>query len=342
MIRVLVADGSPIARMQWTALLHAAPDLRVVGQARHARDALRLCRQLRPDLVLVDERLPAAGGVAATREIMAEVPTPVVLVVDAERAGEESGAVMLLPRPPLAGAPGDASVREPLLASLRAMATVRVVRRWNGVPTPPAATPPPAASSHRARKIRLVAIAASTGGPKMLQRLFDDLGPRFPVPVVVVQHITHGFVGGLVRWLDASSAPRVSVAQEGELLRPGRIYFAPDDLHLGVTPELRVALSAADPIGGFRPAADHLFASVARALGSSAAGVILTGMGRDGVAGLAEIAAAGGTVLAQDEESSVVFGMPREALRAGVVSRTIAAGELGACLSTLIRNPAYA
>jgi two-component system chemotaxis response regulator CheB len=164
----------------------------------------------------------------------------------------------------------------------------------------------------------VIAVAASTGGPAALQRLLADLPADFGVPLAVVQHITPGFVRGLADWLNGSCDLRVKVAEGGEPLAPHTVYLAPDGHHLGLAGPDTVALSAAPPVGGFRPSATHLFESVARACGPATTAVILTGMGDDGVAGLRAVRRAGGRVIAQDEKSCVVFGMPGAAVAAGL------------------------
>jgi two-component system chemotaxis response regulator CheB len=181
-----------------------------------------------------------------------------------------------------------------------------------------------------------VALAGSTGGPAALQRILGDLPARFPAPVLVVQHIARGFVGGLADWLNTGGSMRVKVAQSGDPLTPRTVFLAPDDRHLVVGPDRRLLVDAAPPVNGFRPSATRLFESVARAYGREAAAVILTGMGDDGVAGLQLVKANGGYVIAQDQETSVVYGMPREAVAAGVVDAVLPVDEIGTRLAELV------
>jgi two-component system chemotaxis response regulator CheB len=185
---------------------------------------------------------------------------------------------------------------------------------------PASAAPPPRATARQ--KARVVAIAASTGGPPALSRIFSELPAGFRAPILVVQHIAEGFAAGLAQWLGAGSPLAVKVAGQGEPLQPGHVYLAPDGRHLGVAGE-RVELSDAPPIDGFRPSGTYLFESVAKAYGPAALGLILTGMGRDGLAGLHALRAAGGAVVAQDKESSVIFGMNGEAVLAGVTDEVL-------------------
>jgi two-component system chemotaxis response regulator CheB len=215
------------------------------------------------------------------------------------------------------------------------MAQVKVVRRW--APREHVARPPQA-QPQRGAAVRLVAMAGSTGGPAALQRILADLPGDFPAPILVVQHIAAGFVHGLAEWLDAGSPLRVKVAEDGEPLQPHVVYLSPDERHLGVSASARIELSGAPPVGGFRPSGSHLFASAGRLYGRAVAAVILTGMGSDGVDGLREVRAAGGTVLAQDEESSVVYGMPRDAVAAGLVDAVLSVNEIGPRLAALARE----
>ena len=218
----------------------------------------------------------------------------------------------------------------------KAMAQVKVVRRWGPRLAPVAPAPLRRAPRSPAR---LIAVAVSTGGPTALQQILTELPGDFPVPILVVQHIATGFVGGLATWLDGACSLRVKVAEQGEPLAKRTVFLAPDDRHLGVSGDGRVALADAPPLGGFRPSGTYLFESVARAYGASGAAVILTGMGSDGVQGLRAVKAAGGQVVAQDEATSVVYGMPREAAMAGLVDDVLPLGAVAARLVELVAAP---
>jgi len=183
--------------------------------------------------------------------------------------------------------------------------------------------------------VRVVAVAASTGGPAALQQILQALPRDFPVPILAVQHIARGFAAGLAEWLNASCDLRVKLAEHDESLRERTVYLAPDDQHLGISRHGRVALSEAPAILGFRPSATHLFESAARAVGPGVVAAVLTGMGADGVAGLAAVRGAGGVIIAQDEASSVVYGMPGEAVAAGVVDLVVPVNEVAARLQEL-------
>ena len=340
MIRVLLAEDSLTQRQLLVEILNADPEIRVVGEAKDGAESVLLTRTLRPDVVVMDVHMPVLDGLAATKEIMVEVPTPIVLVssssstlgVELALNALRAGALLVVEKPDKPGAPDFPVRRDQLVRMAKAMSQVKVVRHTAA--QPPQAVPPPRLAAGRT-PVRLVAIAASTGGPAVLQRILGDLPREFAVPVLVVQHIAAGFVQGLADWLNQSSLHPVKVAEDGEPLRPRVVYLAPDDRHPGVRAPGVIELSAAPPINGFRPSGTYLFESAARLYGPALAAVILTGMGRDGVEGLKAVRAAGGTVLAQDEASSVVFGMPGEAITAGVVDGVLGAEQIGRHLSAL-------
>lgn len=339
MIRVMVVEDSPTARALMVEILQSDPDIDVVGEATHGAEAVEMSGKLRPDLITMDIHMPVMDGFTATKHIMARSPTPIIIVsssmsgpdVEHSLNAIQAGALMLLPKPDNPASARFDYRRNELVTMAKAMASVKVVRRWTSAP----AAPPVRHTSHSG-PIRIVAIAASTGGPAALHRIFTSLPRDFRLPIVVVQHITAGFIGGLADWLRGSCPLNVTVAEHGEELRGGQVYLAPDTRHLGVTSSGRVAISDDAPRNGFRPSADYLFQSVAAAYGSSVAGVVLTGMGADGVEGLRDVKAAGGHVLAQDEASSIVYGMPKEAVAAGVVDAVLALDDIAPRLVHLL------
>jgi two-component system chemotaxis response regulator CheB len=328
MIRVLVAEDSPTARALLVAILAGDPEIQVVGEARDGTEAVELTRKLRPDVVTMDVRMPGMDGLEATKEIMITAPTPIVIVTASYLAREvetsmhalRAGALAVLAKPPGPESPAFEEAARQLIANVKAMSQVKVVRHWR----PAARDEPVPTGRERRRGVllrgcgKLVAVAASTGGPAALHQLLGDLPGDFAAPVLVVQHITAGFVHGLADWLDKSGRLRVKVAVDGERLAPGTVYLAPDNCHLGVAGH-RVALATGPPVGGFRPSGTFLFVSAAAVYGAGLVAVILTGMGEDGVAGLRAVEAVEGCVIAQDEKSSVIYGMPGAAVAAGVV-----------------------
>ena len=325
MIRVLVAEDSDTTRALLVALLSADPEIEVVGEAPNGAQAVELTRELRPDLVTMDVKMPVLDGYAATRKIMTETPTPIVIVsanvkprdVDSAMHALRAGALAVV-RTPSGPASGrfDEEVQY-FLDTIKAMSSVKVVRRW-----PDRGTSSDPVRGQTRSTVDIIGIAASTGGPAAVLSLLTALPADFPVPILVVQHMAREFVAGCAEWLDSHSPLQVKVAAHRERLVPGTVYFAPDDRHLGVA-DGHAILDAGPPLAGFRPSGTFLFRSLAASYGAGVVAVILTGMGRDGVDGLHDVHEAGGEVIAQDEASCVVFGMPQAAIADGVTSSVL-------------------
>ena len=329
MIRVLVAEDSVTTRELLVEILRSDPEVEVAGEAKNGLEAVEMTGSFKPDVVTMDIRMPQMDGFEATRRIMVETPTPIVIVsgsasvreVEVSMHALRAGALTVLAKPPGPESPDFDEQSRRFIDTIKAMSQVKIVRRWPERTRPERL--PPAAVVRNGARPRLVAIAASTGGPAALARILSELPGDFPLPILVVQHIARGFVEGFAAWLNTTASLRVKVAEDGELLCGRTVYVAPDDRHLGATDRSTITVSNAPPIDGFRPSATFLFDSIARVFGSSAVAVILTGMGRDGVAGLRAIRETGGRVIAQDEESSVVFGMPGAAVSEGLADATL-------------------
>lgn len=346
MIRVIVADDSATARYLLRAIIEHDGDMRVVAEAHDGAQAIELVERERPDLVIMDVHMPVADGLEATKQIMVRAPTPIIIVsavsrrdVDLSLSATQAGALMALAKPTnVAAASFDERAAE-LRAMARAMAQVKVVRHWSAnlaegrEPQRPRRRNPDAAE--------LIAIAASTGGPPALRRVLIDLPRTLPAPILIVQHIARDFTAGFVEWLAGSCALPVKVARDSEALVDGVVYIAPDDTHLGVTRDGRVQLGDQPPVGGFRPSATHMFESAGVAYGKRLIAVVLTGMGSDGADGLATAHAAGSYVIAQDEATSVVYGMAAEAVRRGAVDIELPIGDIAKRLIGLVTRSAH-
>lgn len=341
MIRVLVCEDSSTARELLVEILKSDPSIEIVGEARNGREAVDLVARLRPHVVTMDIHMPIVDGLTATKQIMASHPTPIV-VVTANPSVQNStfamsvlraGAVSVLEKPAGPLAPDFEESSRKLITTVKAMANVKVVRLRRDLAVPPAAAAP-ATTIVRAEP-KLVAIATSTGGPAALEYLLTRLPGDFPWPIAIVQHISPGFVAGLAQWLNSICDLEVKLAEAGETLKPRTVYFAPDDRHLTIARPLQVELTQQPPCNGFRPSADCLFESAGRVCGAELIAVILTGMGEDGVAGLRVVKEHGGRIIAQDESTCVVYGMPGAAVAAQLPERVLPLPEIAAYLSTL-------
>ncbi len=340
MLRVLIAEDSVTVRELMREIVQRDAGMTVVGEAGNGAEAVDLTRALRPDIVVMDIAMPRMDGFEATRQIMVDAPTPIVIVsarydvrdVQVSMQALHAGALTAIPKPRGPQSPHFEDDAREFVNTLRLMSQVKVVRRWaDGARS---ARPPAVLPTHT--QARIVAIAASTGGPVALQQILADLPAAFSVPILLVQHISHGFVAGFAAWLDTAGPLRVRVARDREPLQPATVYVAPDDRHLGVAQRSQIALADVPAIHGFRPSANHLFASVAREFGRSAVAVMLTGMGDDGCAGLVALRNEGGRILVQDEKTSVVFGMPGAAIRAGLADLTLPLPDIAPTLCSLV------
>ncbi len=346
MINILVVDDSPTMRQLIRCILTSDPELNVVGEAQNGEEALKMARELYPDLITMDIHMPKMDGYRAIRHIMAETPRPIIVLTSTESdirlgityKGIESGALMVFGKPH--GLPGEDPEATALIDAIKAMADVKVVRRrWpakrRSAASPSLVTPFPKTPAHA---YKIVAIGTSTGGPPALRTILETLPDTFSIPIVVVQHITRGFTVGLAKWLNDTIALKVKVAENKERLEGGTVYIAPDDVHLLISWSGRVELSHEPPMGGHRPSVTALFNSVAVHGGSSAVGVLLTGMGRDGADGLNALKREGAYTIAQNKESSVVFGMPAEAIALGAAREILHLNQIGFKLRSLVGN----
>lgn len=343
-IRVLLVDDSPTALAMLGRMLDGVPDIRVVATAQNGREALAAAERHDPAVVITDLYMPVMDGLEFTRRLMASAPRPILAVSVAVREPDspqafqllEAGAVDLFPKP-AAGTPEEFEARrQELIRKIRILSGVRVFRKSGALAgADPASGERAAVAGTLPHAVRMVVVGASTGGPQALCGLFSQLPADFPVPVVCVQHISTGFLQGLIDWLRGRCPLRFTMLKEAERARAGTIYFPPEDRHLLVESGGVLVPSDAAPVGGHRPSITVAMESAARTFGREAVAALLTGMGEDGVDGLEAVHRAGGFTMAQDPASSVVYGMPARAMERGVVQRALAPEDMGRLLARL-------
>ena len=336
-MRVLIVDDSPVLRMLLRSVFE--DEGFEVREADSGEQALRLLEGYRPDIVTMDVHMPGMDGYETTARILELYALPVVVVTASANAyaaatamrALEAGALAVLDKPLGPGAANFEQRIEELLSTLRSMAQVKIVRRPRAVKAETAA-PPRAPLSPEIPK--LVAIAASAGGPVALKALLSRLAPNQPWPLLLAQHITVGFLGSFRDWLASVCSLSVSIVEHGQRLQPGVLYLPPDGSHLGVSAELRAQLQASNG-ELYCPSADHLFRNVEQLLGNQAIGIQLSGMGRDGAEGLAELHRCGAMTIAQEPSSALIDAMPRAAIKLQAARQVLPPEAIAALLNSI-------
>lgn len=347
MIKVLIVDDSPTIREYLRHIISTDEELKVVGVARDGDEAVRLVQETNPDVVTMDIQMPRMDGYEATRKIMEVHPVPIVVIsstLDPEQVSDtfraiKAGAVAAMEKPRGPGHPESDRMVAKIIQTVKLMSEVRVVKRFRTatrrtdqrvvreLPKSVSACPDRSGGIRNirplSREVKVVAIGASTGGPPVIRTILSTLPEDFPVPILLVQHIAPGFLQGMVDWLNKETALSVQISKHGERVRAGHVYFAPDGYHTGISRIGEILLSKDSPVNGLRPSVSHLFQSVAGTFGKRAAGVLLTGMGKDGASELKQMREAGAITIAQDKESSVVHGMPGEAIKLDAVEHVL-------------------
>ncbi len=332
MINILIVDDSPTETAILKCLFQSEADMHIVGCARNGREAIEMANQLKPDIITMDIHMPFMDGLEAIKIIMAQCPTPIVVISSKINDTElnisfhalESGALSVLAKPQNLNSAESYESNHVIVQTIRNMAGIKVVRRR--LPAKQNNSKPSVAPKLIQGQFEIVAIGTSVGGPQALKKILIDLPASFPVPIVIVQHMAPGFISGFAQWLDTHIALHVKCAEDFEILNAGTVYFAPDQHHLAlrrINGKLAAHLHQADPISGFRPSATALLESTAKMAGEKAVGILLTGMGSDGAQGLLTLKQMKGLTLIQDKNSAVVFGMPGVAQALGAVEKVV-------------------
>jgi two-component system chemotaxis response regulator CheB len=350
--RVLIVDDSAFMRKVLETIFNADELLQVVGHAKDGREAVSMAESLKPDVITMDINMPHVDGLQATAEIMTTNPRPIVVVSSESKEGAAStlralelGAIEFVAKPSSGIDLDMQSVKEELLRKVRMACKVRVVRTASRLASklqetggakvrPPApATARPAATSGLDQRFPIVVLAASTGGPATVMRIAPGFTSDVPDAVILVQHMPAAFTTQYATQLAEFTEIRVKEAEANESLQPGTFYICPGGQHLRVTPTGRILLDGTSGrINGYLPNIDVTMQSVAAYAGALSIAGVLTGMGNDGAEGAKAIKSAGGLVLAQDEATSVIFGMPAEVIKAGVVDHVLPIDDIYAAI----------
>lgn len=335
-VRVLIVDDSELVRSILRDILAHDPGIEVVGEAKNGEEAIELTSRLKPDLITMDVQMPGMDGFEATEQIMAYNPTPILILSSAVDKSEQYtsfkaialGALDVMSKPDIT-AEGFAKIAAELIRKIKMLAGITTIshirgkmKHPQGDAAAPRAEPKPFASA--APLYDLLVVGASTGGPPALEQFLSALPPFLPLGICVVQHISRGFIGSLIDWISSKVSLKVQIAANGDEICRGHVYFAPDDAQMLVQADRRIVLRPdLPPWGEHKPSVNHLFTSAAEAFGSRAMGVILTGMGDDGALGLKTIRDRGGFTIAQNKDTSMIFGMPQRAIDIGAAIRTL-------------------
>jgi len=347
MIRVLVVEDSPVACELLIHILNSDAGIQVIGTAANGREAVEFVQHDKPDLITMDIHMPEMDGFEASRLIMETHPVPIVVVTSSCNIKEletsfcaiEVGALTVLQKPQGIGHPDHEKTARNLIATVKLMAEIKVVRRWFRTVASPL--------QHERRSmqeggmafhlalVKAVAIGASTGGPPVIEKILAELPKDFPAPVLIVQHMAEGFTHGFAEWLGQTSKLPVHVPSHGSMTCPSHVYVAPNGVQMGMDAAGRILCTGDEPENGLRPSASYLFRSIAKVFGKNAIGVLLTGMGKDGAVELKLMKEKGAVTIAQNMESSAVYGMPGEAVKIGAAKYVLPADKIAAVLTSI-------
>ncbi|MGL1891381.1 MAG: chemotaxis-specific protein-glutamate methyltransferase CheB [Spirochaetaceae bacterium] len=350
MIKVLIVEDSITSRELLHFILDSDPDIKVVGTASNGQEACDFVRSFKPDVITMDINMPLMDGFEATRRIMATVPVAIIIIsahlntkdVSSSFKAIDAGAVAILDKPVALNHPDFDKSTKVIIQKVKTMSEVKLVRRWYKSSRISAFQKDKEVKKHispASTATKIIAIGGSTGAPAVLKTILSRLPSNFPVPLVLVQHITPGFVDGMINWLNQETNITISIPVNGEKLLPGHAYIAPDALQMGVNRQESSIVLKNDPLEHrIRPSVSYMFRSVASQYGPNVIGVLLTGMGADGSLELKSLKDNGAITIAQNKESSIVFGMPGEAVALGGATHILNPEEIASILIKLVGN----
>jgi two-component system, chemotaxis family, protein-glutamate methylesterase/glutaminase len=331
-IKVLLVEDSPIALELLKRLLTDSSEVEIVGTAQNGQEALALIPTVNPDVICTDLHMAPIDGLELTKQVMAKFPRPILVISNSVREDDtnnifgllQAGAVDIFPKPTSSEYADYALVQPRLIAKIKMLSQVTVKARTQSSEFKSDRS----GNLARTNALRAIAIGASTGGPQAIHKIITSLPANFPIPIICAQHIGDGFLTGLISWLKEDSQLQVKIAQMGETPVPKTVYFAPERAHLEFDDRGKFIYSNFTTSTGTCPSIDTLFQAVARTYGSASASILLTGTGTDGVIGTQVIQAAGGTTIAQDEHSCLIFGMSKLAIASGRVEQILGLSEI--------------
>ncbi|MGR3179448.1 MAG: chemotaxis-specific protein-glutamate methyltransferase CheB [Candidatus Anammoxibacter sp.] len=337
-IRVLIVDDSGFCRQMFIDILSEDNQIEVIGEAKNGLEAVKMVERLKPDIVTMDIVMPVMNGLDAIKQIMISKPLPILVVSEVDDADMAFNALNEGALEVIAKSEVNDDDRE-FVKKIKLLSGVKVIRRRIGAKladNKSSSVKEPGKTHEKFSKI--VAIASSTGGPKALAAILPELDNGFPYPIVIAQHIADGFIPGLVGWLDSVSKLKVKEGVDNEPVAAGTVYLSPTERHMTIDNSGTIALLDRQAKDIYHPSCDALLSSIADISTVGNIGVILTGMGGDGVSGMAKIKATGGATIAQDEKSSVVFGMPKVAIENGCIDKVLSLNEISDELMQLAKN----
>ncbi|MCL5991915.1 MAG: chemotaxis-specific protein-glutamate methyltransferase CheB [Bacteroidetes bacterium] len=324
MIKVLIVDDSAVEIEFLDYMLGSDSDIKVIGKVRDGEDAIQFLTHTKPDVITMDIHMPNMDGYEATKIIMETNPVPIVIVsassgkdVDKTYKAIQAGALAFVEKPVGFSHPDFDIVKNNLIQTVKLMSEVKVVKRRFRADTENKSQVAVLNNfiGLQPKEYSVIVIGVSTGGPVVLQTLLSRLPENFSIPIIIVQHIASGFLSGLTEWLSGTTSLKYKVPENNEVIKEGYVYFAPDDYNIGISGNNRIVLSKDEMENGLRPSISYLFRSAANNYADKTIGIILTGMGKDGAAELKLMRDKGALTIAQDKESSIVFGMPNEAIK---------------------------
>lgn len=359
-VKVLLVEDSPVVLAILQRVLQSSSEITVVGTASHGQEALKLIPELEPDVICTDLYMVGMNGIEFTKQVMTNYPRPILVISNAVGKKDENnvfqllqaGAIDVFPKPSTGLSSDYEKTKNELIAKIKIVSGVTVFtksfKKLSSVTEGKNISNSQSLfldkKSNQINKstfqntniktqqdyssLKILAIGVSTGGPKTLHKIFTQLPKKFPLPIICTLHISPGFLSGLVTWLNQECSLTIKIAQAGEFPSPGIVYFAPDNYHLEVNSEGKFSISQSNIVDGHCPSVTVMFESIAKLYRQKSMAILLTGMGKDGAKGMETIAQTGGITIAQDEESSIIFGMPKEAIALGAVKHILSLSEI--------------